>query len=280
MPARVPQTGSLNGRDWSQVWPLLGAVLVLVPLLLWQGRGLALLELGDDTARALGVPVERTRLVAVLAAVLLTAVATAAAGPVSLVALTAPQLARRLTRGSGPQLLPAAAMGALLLVGADWAAQRAFGSVETSKLFERHRTMGRGLLRGATMAGLPAAEAEPRSRPTDVHRTLTACRARCPTDPSCRCVRGLGNLRPARRPSGRCIPHIQDSVVRRMPASTSRTPRRRPPRHRLRRRGCLRQRLGLETGYALSAVDLAVPLSAITTSLFARFSSRQDDSPQ
>ena len=42
-------------------------------------------------------------------------VATAAAGPVAFVALAAPQLARRLTRSPGAGLLPAAAMGALLL---------------------------------------------------------------------------------------------------------------------------------------------------------------------
>ncbi|MBI0383719.1 iron chelate uptake ABC transporter family permease subunit, partial [Streptomyces albiflaviniger] len=38
------------------------------------------------------------------------------------------QLARRLTRSPGPNLLPAAWMGAALLVTADWAAQRAFGA--------------------------------------------------------------------------------------------------------------------------------------------------------
>jgi iron complex transport system permease protein len=64
----------------------------------------------------------------VLAAVLLTAAATAAAGPIAFVALTAPQLARRLTRSPGVGLLPSALMGAALLVLADLAAQRAFGS--------------------------------------------------------------------------------------------------------------------------------------------------------
>nr|WP_069467524.1 iron chelate uptake ABC transporter family permease subunit [Actinacidiphila rubida] len=121
-------TGSLDGRDWDQVWPLLGACAVLVPLLLWQGPALRLTEMGDDTARGLGVRVERVRLTAVLAAVLLTASATAAAGPVAFVALTAPQLARRLTRSPGAGLLPSALMGATLLVTADLAAQRAFGS--------------------------------------------------------------------------------------------------------------------------------------------------------
>jgi len=43
---------------------------------------------------------------------------------VAFVALAAPQLARRLTRGSGPQLLPSALMGAALLVVSDLIALR------------------------------------------------------------------------------------------------------------------------------------------------------------
>lgn len=121
-------SGSLDGRDWAQVWPLLGACAVLMPVLLAQARALRITEMGDDAARALGVRVERVRLVTVLAAVLLTAAATAAAGPIAFVALTAPQLARRLTRTPGVSLLPSALMGAALLVLADLAAQRAFGA--------------------------------------------------------------------------------------------------------------------------------------------------------
>ncbi|MEV7198247.1 iron chelate uptake ABC transporter family permease subunit [Streptomyces sp. NPDC093510] len=124
----VWMTGSLNGRDWEQVWPLLVLCAVLVPLVLVYGRPLRMLEMGDDVANSLGVPVERTRFVLLTASVLLTAAATAAAGPVSFVALTAPQLARRLTRSPGPNLMPAMFMGATLLIVADWASQRAFGA--------------------------------------------------------------------------------------------------------------------------------------------------------
>ncbi|WP_306337484.1 iron chelate uptake ABC transporter family permease subunit [Streptomyces sp. KL118A] len=124
----VWMTGSLNGRDWEQVWPLLVLCVVLVPLVLVYGRPLRMLEMGDDVANSLGVRVERTRFVLLGASVLLTAAATAAAGPVSFVALTAPQLARRLTRSPGPNLMPAMFMGATLLIVADWASQRAFGA--------------------------------------------------------------------------------------------------------------------------------------------------------
>lgn len=126
--AVVWMTGSLGGRDWDQVWPLLALCAVLVPLVLVNARGLRMMEMGDDVANALGVRVQRVRLVLMVSAVLLTAAATAAAGPVSFVALTAPQLARRLTRSPGPNLVPSLCMGAALLVAADWAAQRAFGA--------------------------------------------------------------------------------------------------------------------------------------------------------
>ncbi|MER7901078.1 iron chelate uptake ABC transporter family permease subunit [Streptomyces sp. NPDC096046] len=126
--AVVWMTGSLDGRDWDQVWPLLALTAVLVPLVLLNARGLRMMEMGDDVSYALGVRVERVRLLLMVAAVLLTASATAAAGPVSFVALTAPQLARRLTRSPGPNLLPSLCMGAALLVVADWVSQRAFGS--------------------------------------------------------------------------------------------------------------------------------------------------------
>ncbi|MGC5364910.1 FecCD family ABC transporter permease [Streptomyces sp. DT24] len=125
--AVVWMTGSLDGRDWAQVWPLLVVCGLLVPLVLGHGRALRAMEMGDDAAYALGVRVERARLVLMGSAVLLVAVATAAAGPIAFVSLSAPQLARRLTRSPGPNLAPAAFMGAALLLVADWIAMDAFG---------------------------------------------------------------------------------------------------------------------------------------------------------
>ncbi|MFK8845818.1 FecCD family ABC transporter permease [Streptomyces sp. Ac-502] len=121
-------TGTLSGRDWDQVWPLAIVCVLLIPLALLYGRPLRMLEMGDDAAYALGVPVTRVRVVLLAAAVLLVAAATAAAGPIAFLALTAPQLARRLTRSPGPNLLPAGLMGAALLVTADWLSQQIFGA--------------------------------------------------------------------------------------------------------------------------------------------------------
>ncbi|MFI6516454.1 FecCD family ABC transporter permease [Spirillospora sp. NPDC050679] len=125
--AMVWMTGSLDGSDYADVAPLLVAMAVLVPLsAVFCGRALRMLEMGDEAARALGVPIGRVRALLLGVAILLTALAAAAAGPVSFIALSAPQLARRLTRTTGPNLLPSLAMGAALLVAADWVAQHAF----------------------------------------------------------------------------------------------------------------------------------------------------------
>ncbi|MFE0738125.1 FecCD family ABC transporter permease [Streptomyces sp. NPDC058855] len=125
--ATVWMTGSLDGRDWAQFWPLLIVCCVLLPLVLGHGRALRMLEMGDDAAYALGVKVERTRILLMASAVLLVAVATSAAGPIVFVSLSAPQLARRLTRTPGPNLGASALMGAVLLLAADWLATNAFG---------------------------------------------------------------------------------------------------------------------------------------------------------
>lgn len=121
--AQVWIVGSLNSRGWENVVPVAVALAVLLPVTVALGRKLDLLEMGDDTARALGVNVESTRLLLVLLAVALCAVATASAGPIAFVALTAPQLSRRLTNATGAGLVCAGLMGALLLLAADLLAQ-------------------------------------------------------------------------------------------------------------------------------------------------------------
>lgn len=116
--------GSLNARGWEHLRPLTLALIVLIPCAVLLARNLRMLELGDTTATALGIPVERSRLALMTVGVGLTAVATATAGPVAFIALAAPQLAKRLTRAPGPNLPAAALMGAVLLSLSDVAAQR------------------------------------------------------------------------------------------------------------------------------------------------------------
>ncbi|MFC0627169.1 FecCD family ABC transporter permease [Kribbella deserti] len=120
-------TGSLNARDWTHVRSLSLALLVLVPLLLVLVRRLRVLQLGDDTAAGLGLPVEKSRLAVLLVGVALAAVATAAAGPIGFVAFVAPPIARWLSRSPGPSVIPAALVGALVVSVSDFAGQHLIG---------------------------------------------------------------------------------------------------------------------------------------------------------
>ncbi|MCT1514729.1 FecCD family ABC transporter permease [Dietzia cercidiphylli] len=121
-------TGSLNGASWSQVQPVLVACLVFAPVLLLKSRDLSMLRLGDDTASALGVRTELTRIMLIVAAVGLIAFATAAAGPIAFVAFLSGPIAARLVGPHGSPLVPAALVGVLLVLGADLVGQYAFGS--------------------------------------------------------------------------------------------------------------------------------------------------------
>ena len=121
-------TGSLNGTAWEATVPALVALLVLGPVLLLVADDLSALRLGDDTACALGVRVERTRVVAIVAAVGLVAFATAACGPIAFVSFLAGPIAARVVGPHGSLLVPAALVGALLVLVADLVGQFALGT--------------------------------------------------------------------------------------------------------------------------------------------------------
>ena len=117
--AQVWLNGSLNARGWEHATPLLWTLAVLVPVSLLLVRHLNALQLGDDAARALGVRLQTTQLLVLVAAVGLVAVAVAAVGPLEFVAFVVPQIALRLTGGSRPPMLASMVFGACLVVGAD-----------------------------------------------------------------------------------------------------------------------------------------------------------------
>jgi iron complex transport system permease protein len=127
MSAAIWGAGSLNGLGFEQLAPVVAVLCIIIPLTLILSRPMRQLEMGTDAARASGVNANRTRLLLMVLGVALTAVVTAAAGPISFIALAAPQIARRLTRSAGIALIPSALMGGLLLLAADWAGQHVFG---------------------------------------------------------------------------------------------------------------------------------------------------------
>lgn len=111
--------GNLANRGWEHVVPLFVALVVLLPVVLGMSRWMGTLQLGDEVAAGLGTPVQPVRLGLLLAGAGLVAFATASAGPISFVALTAPQIAQRLARVWSPPITVSALGGAVLVLGSD-----------------------------------------------------------------------------------------------------------------------------------------------------------------
>ncbi|WP_424462837.1 FecCD family ABC transporter permease [Pseudoclavibacter helvolus] len=127
MTASIWGAGSLALAQWSQLLPAAVILVLLIPAVAALAGPLRQLELGDETARSHGVRVEPTRFAVLIVGVMLTAVVTAASGPIAFIALSAPQLALRLERGPGVPLLSSAVLGAALLLTADLIAQHVLG---------------------------------------------------------------------------------------------------------------------------------------------------------
>ncbi|KND33894.1 FecCD family ABC transporter permease [Streptomyces acidiscabies] len=117
-------TGSVYGRTWTEVWGGTAAMVLALAVALVMNRRLAVLDLGDDSAGALGLNTSRTRLQLLVLAVVLASLAAALAGPVTFVALAVPHIVRFLTGPPTAVTLALAALtGAVLLLGSDLVVQ-------------------------------------------------------------------------------------------------------------------------------------------------------------
>jgi iron complex transport system permease protein len=116
--------GGLDNRHWMHCLILLPCAAAGLGVALGYGRELDLLLLGEETALALGVEVERTRRILLVNAALLTGAAVAVSGVVGFVGLISPHLARLLIGPSHRRLLPASVFtGAIFLLAADLVAR-------------------------------------------------------------------------------------------------------------------------------------------------------------
>jgi iron complex transport system permease protein len=124
--------GSLIGSSNDQLMTVLPWLVVGIPVSLLFGRTLNLLQLGDDMAAGLGLPVFRTRFVLFVLSIGMTATVVAVAGPIGFVALIAPHMTRYLLRTTDSrQVLPVSAlMGAVLLLASDLIAREIFKPAE------------------------------------------------------------------------------------------------------------------------------------------------------
>jgi iron complex transport system permease protein len=113
----VGSLASANSTTIKQVLPflLVGTVVALA-----LARPLNALAMGDDTARALGAHLNRTRAVSMAAATVLCGAATAACGPIVFVGLMVPHAVRSFTGPDLRWILPyATVLSPVLLLGAD-----------------------------------------------------------------------------------------------------------------------------------------------------------------
>jgi len=124
-------TGSLVGRDWGDVRMLVPWAIPTIALAWFGSRQLNLLLLGEDTARSLGLPVERTRFLLCLLAVVAAAGSVTVAGIIGFVGLIIPHIVRTCVGTDYRRvLLGCMAAGPALLVVADTAARLLFSPVQ------------------------------------------------------------------------------------------------------------------------------------------------------
>ncbi len=112
--------GSFTGRGWGQVAVIIPHLLLGLALAIFLARDLNALSLGEDAAATLGVNVERSKRLLLLASTLLTAGAVAMSGIIGFVGLLVPHICRLLFGPDHRLLLPASALvGGIFLVMAD-----------------------------------------------------------------------------------------------------------------------------------------------------------------
>jgi iron complex transport system permease protein len=116
--------GNLSFVGYGEVVKLLPYALIGALGLQVLARHLDALQLGDDTARTLGIDLTRAKTLVILCSSLVTAGAVSFVGIIGFVGLIAPHIARRLGAVRHAELLPASALiGATLLVLADLGAR-------------------------------------------------------------------------------------------------------------------------------------------------------------
>lgn len=112
--------GSLASATDSTITQVLPFLLTGTVLALALARPLNAMAMGDDTAKALGADLNRTRALSMLAATVLCGAATAACGPIVFVGLMVPHVVRSFTGPDLRWILPyAAILSPVLLLGAD-----------------------------------------------------------------------------------------------------------------------------------------------------------------
>ena len=112
--------GSLGKSSWEKAGIISAILAVCLPYLIIKSWDINAMGAGDETAKSLGVNVERTRVISMVLVSLITASIICFTGTIGFVGLVAPHITRMVIGGDHRFLLPGSALvGALLLLGAD-----------------------------------------------------------------------------------------------------------------------------------------------------------------
>lgn len=123
--------GGLGSATWSKIAWLLPFLVTGLGTLLYLGRPLNAMLMGEEPAHHLGVEVEKLKRAVLVSGALLTAAAVAFCGAIGFVGLVVPHLVRLLVGPDHRYLLPAAGLlGSLILVAADTLARTVMGPTE------------------------------------------------------------------------------------------------------------------------------------------------------
>lgn len=121
-------SGSLNGVRMSQVPTLLVTVSIMSLIIMYFGKQLLILELGEHSAISLGVQVKKIRFMLIFCSVVLIAFATSTTGPIAFVSFLAGPIANRLVGTGLSNQLPAGLVGSILVLSADLVGQHMLGT--------------------------------------------------------------------------------------------------------------------------------------------------------
>ena len=119
-------SGSLNGAKVETAMPLLILLIICTPIFIYFSNHLEMLELGEQAATSLGVSTNRVRVVLLVCAVLVIALATSVTGPIAFISFLAGPIARRIVGVGFSSLIPAGLIGVILVLAADLVGQFAF----------------------------------------------------------------------------------------------------------------------------------------------------------
>ncbi|MHB8117931.1 MAG: FecCD family ABC transporter permease [Methanothrix sp.] len=116
--------GSLGRSSWDKVWIVTSVIAACFPYLLLKSWDINAMGTGDETAKSLGVNVEKTRVVCMVLVSIITASVICFTGTIGFIGLVAPHITRMVIGGDHRFLLPASALvGGLLLLAADTVAR-------------------------------------------------------------------------------------------------------------------------------------------------------------